>query len=218
MLSPLRKKGTNPMTTLTPVKVIRVPVPMLGCDLSALETPDGVYFPVTWLSQALLPGVGEKSQRERVLRDPILQAVSRSFPVHTDGGEQEMLCIEWLGVGRFVDRVDVGRVREDLRERILKVQWQIAYAAYLIVSHRIVPEQAPEPVSLVLVDRPPEARASRGLPLSEADVRAFLIMLAERMGTVEASAREVQRILRVLAAPGATALRRCPHCGHTLDD
>lgn len=55
-------------------------------------------------------------------------------------------------------------------------------------------------------------------PMSDWALREFLRVLDVKVTMTEASAREVQRILRVLAAPGTTALRRCPHCGHSLDD
>lgn len=80
----------------------------------------GGYIPVRPLCKALLGADDDKAQRARIRRDPILSQLTAYLPVQTAGGTQEMLCLAWLGIGRWIDRLDLGSVRDEYRGRLLR--------------------------------------------------------------------------------------------------
>ncbi len=98
-------------------------------EVVALIAPDGVYFPLKVLSFVFLGDVNDRAQRARVQRDPILRELTRTFPVETAGGRQRMVCLERLGIGRWINGVDVSRMRPEIRERFLAFQWELTRLA-----------------------------------------------------------------------------------------
>lgn len=153
-----------------------------GMKLTALHTPDGVYFPLKLLCFVLLGDVSDRAQRARVQRDRILRELSRTYPVETSGGRQSMVCIERLGLGRWMNGLDIDRFRPELQERFLALQWDITRAA----DRLFFGEVDAEPVRTAIV--PP----SRTITFTEEQLVAFLDFLARRIGNVEIDLQQLK--------------------------
>lgn len=196
-----------------------------GIELTAVHTPDGVFFPISYLCAVLLVGVGEAGQRQRVRRDPILSdpSIFREYPVQTARGVQKMACIERFGIGRFLNGLSPSSMRPQIRDRILQLQWEITKAADRLFWGEVDAEMG-APTMLVPTSGPRAIQARRDAArLREEDVKQFLYGLADRVGPIEIAAREFQHLLLIMAdntpqllAPSRT--HRCPKCGHTFSD
>jgi hypothetical protein len=134
-----------------------------------------------------------------------LSQLTAYLPVQTAGGTQEMLCLARLGIGRWIDRLDLGSVREEYRGRLLDIMWAITFAAYEVISGtRTLP---------TLVTIVPGQRLIAAF--REEDVQRFLHLLAERIGRMEVASRDLQRLL--LTTAGATQDgNACPCCGRAF--
>jgi hypothetical protein len=160
------------------------------------------FIPVRPLCKALLGIDDDKAQRARIRRDPILNQLTTHLPVQTPGGTQEMLCLAWLGVGRWIDRLELASVREEYRSRLLDIMWAITFAAYEVISGiRALP---------TLVTIVPGQRVITAF--HEEDVQRFLRLLAERIGRMEVASRDVQNLLLTMAAVSQEGTV-CPCCG-----
>jgi P22_AR N-terminal domain len=93
-------------------------------EIPVLIAGGGAYIPITHVC-AILGGLDPKSQRARIHRDRILKALALELPVRTPGGEQDMLCLERLGFGRWLNGIDLDRVRADIADNILAFQWKV---------------------------------------------------------------------------------------------
>ncbi len=158
-------------------------VPMLQMD-----SGEG-YIPVRPLCRALLGVDDDKPQRARIRRDPILSQLTAYLPVQTAGGTQDMLCLAWLGVGRWIDRLDLNNVKDAYRTRLLDIMWAITFAAYEVVSGK---QALPTLVTIM-----PSARLLAAF--REEDIHRFLHLLAERIGRVEIASRDMQKLLLTMA-------------------
>lgn len=192
-----------------------------GLELTALHTPDGVFFPVKYLCAVLLDGVNDYAQRQRIKRDPILSdpSIYREYPVQTPGGAQTMYCLERLGIARFLDGISQHQLRPQLRERILQLQWDITFSAHRLFWGEVDAE-SPAPTMLVPATRnTPRALQLRhdAARLREDDVKRFLLGMADRIGPIEIASRELQTILHAMAdTTRHWFTRRCPKCGYAL--
>ena len=74
----------------------------------------GAYIPLRPLCQTLLGTDDDRPQRSRIKHDPILSQLTSHLPVQTPGGTQAMLCLSWLGIGRWIDRLNLASVREHI--------------------------------------------------------------------------------------------------------
>jgi hypothetical protein len=176
-----------------------IDVPLLRID------GGGAYIPIKPLCQELLGTTDDRPQRQRIRHDPILNQLTCYLPVQTPGGTQEMLCLSWLGVGRWIDRLNLENVRETYRARILDIMWAITFAAYEVISG-----QRTLPSLITIVPSTPLLAAFR-----EDDSKQFLLSLAERIGRMEVANRDVKRILMTLLAPSPEG-DICPCCGSIL--
>lgn len=196
-----------------------------GIELTAVHTPDGVFFPIRYLCAALLVGVSDVGQRQRVRRDPILSdpAIFREYPVQTVSGIQKMACIERLGIGRFLNGLSPSVLRQQVRDGILRLQWDITVASDRILWGEVDAESS-APTMLVPSKGPRAIQARRDAArLREEDIRHFLTGLADRIGPIEIASREIQFMLHIMAdnAPQLLTPRSahtCPRCGHTFSD
>ncbi len=189
---------------------VRLPVADWAQELEALmiELDNGeAYIPIKPLCRALLGTDDDSGQRKRVQRDPILSQLSCYLPVQTPGGTQDMLCIAWLGIGRWIDRLSLETVKERYRPRILEVMWAVTFAAYEVVSGQRVP-----PALITIV---PHDRILTGF--RDEDAKQFLRTLHARVGDIETAARDFGRTLALLAqlAPHNGV---CPCCGRPIEE
>src|SRR5262249_36050670 len=107
-----------------------------------------------------------------------------------------------LGVGRWIDRLDLDSVKAAYRTPLLDIMWAITFAAYEVISGK-----HPLPALITIV---PAARLLTAF--REEDVRRFLHLLAERVGRMEIASRELQKTLLTL---GGVSEQEgiCPCCG-----
>lgn len=199
------------------VRQVTLPIRLWsGLELPALRTDDGrVFIPVKLLHFALTGSADDRGARARIQRDDVLSALACPLRVQTAGGAQEMICIERLGLGRLIDRMDTSRMRPELRPRVLQLQWEITHAAYrVLMGETGAGEQF---VSIVPAEQLAGADP-RGLSVRDDDVRRYLLALAERIGRIEIDRRSIQGLLLALASGEGIegAPRRCPQCGYTF--
>jgi hypothetical protein len=174
-------------------------VPLLEVDQG------GAYIPLKPLCQALLGTEDDRPQRQRIKHDPILSQLTAYLPVQTTGGTQDMLCLSWLGIGRWIDRLNLENVRETYRARILEIMWAITFAAYEVISgNRTLP------TLITIVPQRPLITAFR-----DEDVKRFLFSLAERVGRMELANRDTRHLLAAMVGDLAID-KECPCCGRAL--
>ena len=90
--------------------------------ITAVRLSDGsIFIPIRPLVERL--GVDWNGQRRRINRDPVLSEEVKGVDVtSTPGGRQEMLCLPLDYVSGFLFGINATRVREDLREKVIKYQ------------------------------------------------------------------------------------------------
>ena len=113
-----------------------------------------------------------------------------------------MLCLSWLGIGRWIDRLNLENVREGYRARILDIMWAITFAAYEVISGTRT-----LPTLITIVPPKPLLAAFR-----DEDVKRFLFSLAERIGRMELATRDTKQVLTAMAGE-SLAEGECPCCG-----
>lgn len=177
-------------------------------EVVALITADGVYFPLKVLSFVFLGDVNDRAQRARVQRDPILKELTRTYPVETSGGRQRMVCLERLGIGRWINGVEVSRMRPEIRERFLAFQWELTrFADQLLFG------EAASSSALAGLPAPSASAGSPGAasPLSDDQLVAFLSYLAQRVGNLEIDVRQVKQLqMALLQSPDGSTPRALP--------
>ncbi len=172
-------------------------------EVVALIAPDGVYFPLKVLSFVFLGDVNDRAQRARVQRDPILRELTRVYPVETPGGRQQMVCLERLGIGRWINGVEINRLRPEIRERFLAFQWELTRLADRLLFGESSTNDTRQLTSAMTT------RSSQQT-LSDDDLLTFLQYLARRVGALEIDMAQVKRLQLALlgadqetiAAPG----------------
>jgi hypothetical protein len=192
---PIAKQVTLPLATWADLQV-----PLLQIE------GGGAYIPLRPLCQALFGTDDDRPQRTRIRHDPILSQLTCHLPVQTAGGTQDMLCLSWLGIGRWIDRLNLATVREAYRARILDLMWAITFAAYEVISG-----QKLLPALVTILPSQPLLAA-----FQERDVRRFLFSLADRVGRMELANRDTKRLLSTLAG-AAQEDSVCPCCGRALE-
>lgn len=183
-----------------------------GLDMPALIVDgEGVYIPLKLLCFALMGTIDDRPHRRRVLRDPILSQLWRHMPVQTAGGRQEMFCLEHIGIARWIDRLDLEKVRADVRPRLLQLMWRITFAAHRLLTGEVESLDAGTIPAIIPASGAP-------VRVQDTDARHYLLALAERVGHIEIDARAMQRVLLALAdTSGELPTMRCPQCGYALD-
>lgn len=165
-------------------------------EVVALITPDGVYFPLKVLSFVFLGDVNDRAQRARVQRDPILRELTRTYPVETSGGRQRMVCLERLGIGRWINGVDVSRMRPEIRERFLAFQWELTRLADQLLFGEVAASAAEKSLP---------APADAPSAFTDEQLVKFLSYLAQRVGNLEIDMRQVKQLqMALLQGPDAS--------------
>lgn len=165
-------------------------------EVVALIAPDGVYFPLKLLSFVFLGDVNDRAQRARVHRDPILRELTRVYPVETPGGRQQMVCLERLGIGRWINGVEINRLRPEIRERFLAFQWELTRLADRLLFGE---PHMKDTRGLIKSDSPSESLNRDGArQLSDDELMRFLQYLARRVGALEIDVSQVKQIQMAL--------------------
>ena len=188
-------KGERAAMANPPVPAIRQVTRRLpqwsNVEVVALITPDGVYFPLKVLSFVFLGDVNDRAQRARVQRDPILRELTRVYPVETSGGRQRMVCLERLGIGRWINGVEVSRMRPEIRERFLAFQWELTRLADQLLFGEISASASGAALSAPM-------DATNPATLSDEQLVKFLGYLAQRVGNLEIDMRQVKQLQMAL--------------------
>lgn len=167
-------------------------------EVVALITPDGVYFPLKVLSFVFLGDVNDRAQRARVQRDPILRELTRTYPVETSGGRQQMVCLERLGIGRWINGVEVSRMRPEIRERFLAFQWELTRLADQLLFGEVAASAAVSPERAL----PSPTDGATPTTFTDEQLVKFLSYLAQRVGNLEIDMRQVKQLqMALLQAP-----------------
>lgn len=164
-------------------------------EVVALIAADGVYFPLKLLSFVFLGDVNDRAQRARVQRDPILRELTRVYPVETAGGRQQMVCLERLGIGRWINGVEISRLRPEIRERFLAFQWELTRLA-----DRLLFGEFADTPSRATTPRIASPAVGGRTALSDEDLLTFLHYLARRVGALEIDVSQVKRLQTALLA------------------
>jgi hypothetical protein len=200
----------------SPVPVVRQVsrrLPQWGnVEVVALITSDGVYFPLKVLTFVFLGDVNDRAQRARVQRDPILRELTHTYPVETSGGRQRMVCLERLGIGRWINGVEVSRMRPEIRERFLAFQWELTRLA----DQLLFGEVAASAPSAAL---PAPADDAAPTMFSDDQLARFLSYLAQRVGNLEIDMRQVKQLqMALLQTPDTVEAPAIPDAASANSD
>jgi hypothetical protein len=200
----------------SPVPVVRQVsrrLPQWGnVEVVALITSDGVYFPLKVLTFVFLGDVNDRAQRARVQRDPILRELTHTYPVETSGGRQRMVCLERLGIGRWINGVEVSRMRPEIRERFLAFQWELTRLADQLLFGEVA-ASAPSPAL------PAPADDAAPTMFSDDQLARFLSYLAQRVGNLEIDMRQVKQLqMALLQSPDAVEAPAIPDAASANSD
>jgi hypothetical protein len=181
-------------------------------EVVALITSDGVYFPLKVLTFVFLGDVNDRAQRARVQRDPILRELTHTYPVETSGGRQRMVCLERLGIGRWINGVEVSRMRPEIRERFLAFQWELTRLA----DQLLFGEVAASAPSAAL---PAPADDAAPTMFSDDQLARFLSYLAQRVGNLEIDMRQVKQLqMALLQTPDTVEAPAIPDAASANSD
>jgi antirepressor protein len=187
-------------------------------ELPVLLYDQSAFLPVKHLCFIMLGGMDDRSQRAKIKNDAILSNLSRLLPVQTPGGVQDMVCLERMGLARWINSLTLSTIRADLRPRIAQFQWDVAMAADRLLFGEVI---SPEPPRFAIVPDAPPRFADTAPPhrVSDSDVRRLIFALVDRMGRIEISHRELHTALLALASGTIDgAARQCPQCGYLFTE
>lgn len=146
------------------------------------------------------------------------KTIALELPVRTPGGDQEMICLERLGFGRWLNGLDLDRVRPDIADNILAFQWKVTLEASRILSGDTV-DQDIAMLSIVPATKTPTQGQAHSMTIHDEDAKRFLLALAARIGHIELTQREIQGILLALSNGDEDEVRwRCPQCGYIFGE
>jgi hypothetical protein len=117
-------------------------------ELPVLLYDESAFLPVKHLCFIMLGGMDDRSQRAKIKNDAILSNLSRLLPVQTPGGVQDMVCLERMGLARWINSLTLSTIRADLRPRIAQFQWDVAMAADRLLFGEVI---SPEPPRFAIV-------------------------------------------------------------------
>jgi len=187
-----------------------------GMEVPTLITPEGLFTPVKFLSFAFFGDTDDRGHRARIHRDAVLEACARRYPVKTAGGQQEMLCLERIAIGRFLNSISPDAYRSELRERMLQLQWEFT----LGMDRTFRGEVDSAPGATILPFRGRRAQNPVHATLKEEDAQRFLQQLADRVGHIQIDLTDMQRMILAIAqnAFDIATPGRCPRCGYDFSE
>jgi hypothetical protein len=120
-----------------------------GDDVTAvlvpLEAAPQIYVPVRALCDYL--GLSWSGQRERILRDPVMSEAVRSVRVtRTERGERDVLALPLDVLPGWLFGISAARVREELRDKIIRYQRECFRVLWEAFKHDIVPTTVQPPI------------------------------------------------------------------------
>ena len=126
-----------------------VSVPFNGEIVIAALVDGKPYVPMKSICNNL--GLQWESQYNRIQRNEVMSKGIRVMRTPSNGGEQEMLCLPLSMLNGWLFGVDVNRVKEGLREKLIKYQTEcfdvLAQHFMPAVAQAMRPEPRPAPTS-----------------------------------------------------------------------
>lgn len=128
-------------------------------QISAVQVEDGtVYVPVRPICDLI--GIDRRGQQQRIERDPVLSAVSRTVTVLVSGGVtppqgREMLCVPLEFLNGWLFGISASRVKDSVREKLIQYQFDCYRVLYEAFGRNEV-TAAPDPLldELLVSDNP----------------------------------------------------------------
>jgi hypothetical protein len=140
----------------------------------AVKREDGVFIAVKPITETM--GLSWSGQFERLKDDPVLSKGIRTIRIPSPGGTQEMTCLRLDLLNGWLFKIDVRRVKEEIRERLIEYQEE----CYEVLFRHFQPKAA---------GMPPAAEPMRfGTTMSDRDWLAY-IREARLLGGVNAGRR-----------------------------
>ena len=126
-----------------------VSVPFNGEIVIAALVDGKPYVPMKPICNNL--GLAWNAQFERIQRNQVMSQGIRVIRTPSNGGEQEMICLPLSMLNGWLFGVDVNRVKEGLREKLIKYQTEcfdvLAQHFMPAVAQAMRPEPRPAPTS-----------------------------------------------------------------------
>src|SRR5260221_2732537 len=119
-----------------------VMVPGWRGALVMIVAADGrVYIPLRMLCEVL--GIDARQQLDRLREHAVLAQMLSQQYIQTRGGRQAVWCIERRGLGFWLGGVQLNKLRSELRDSILALQWAIVDAADRVLFGEVAPDPLP---------------------------------------------------------------------------
>jgi hypothetical protein len=204
----MRDSGNAQDNTALAIRQVSRKLPEWGnLEVVALIAPDGVYFPLKLLSFVFLGDVNDRAQRARVQRDPILRELTRVYPVETSGGRQQMVCLERLGIGRWINGVEINRLRPEIRDRFLTFQWELTRLADRLLFGEVESDRSAGSslTRATNFNSSSSAMPNNAPTLTDDEMLRFLQYLARRVGSLEVDMTQVKQIQMALLSGDESA-------------
>ena len=165
------------------------------------QLADGrVYVPIHPIADAL--GLGVKSQRDRVLRHPVMAEDVQVVNMHgSDGKRRGMLAIPLQQLPGFLFGVDTNRVKPELQEKLLRYQRECFDALWqATVGNLALPASATAPA----IDAPAGREltsAEKALAMATAlqQLAAAQVAMERRMDGLEADHKQLGERVGIIA-------------------
>ena len=123
------------MTSALPQRVIS----FYGDELLGVQQDDGtIYAPFARICDNL--GLGRDGQAQRVRRHAVLLEALTTLDIETTSGIQPMLCLRVDALPLWLAGIQASRVREDLREKLIRYQREAAHVLWQAFRSQIISE------------------------------------------------------------------------------
>jgi hypothetical protein len=118
-------------------------VTFYGDQIVAVQEPGSgaIYVPLARLCDNL--GIARNRQAQRIREHPVLSAGMQSLSLDTPGGPQEAQCMRLDLIPLWLSGVNANRVGEDVREKLIRYQAEVAAVLWAAFKHEILPPGEP---------------------------------------------------------------------------
>ncbi len=147
-----------------------------------------IFVPIRPVCEHL--GLTWSSQYMRLQRDPVLSQIQRSVLVtRTESGEREMLCLPIEYLNGFLFGISVNRVKESLREKVIRYQRDCYLVLYEAFQRKALAESDKEMGSQMMAPVHTEPSAEllqiRDMGLAIVRMAEQQLALEQRVSTTE---------------------------------
>lgn len=157
-------------------------------------------------------GLDWDGQRQRIKRQPTLEKGAVVITVPSNGGEQEMLCLPLSMLNGWLFGVDVNRVKEGLRDKLIKYQTE----CFDVLAKHFMPAVA----KAMQPEAPPKASSAEQLNASDMQhLKRMVWAIANNFRQEESASQGVWKHLRLATnnpAPYPYTVEHIPTLGAEL--